>query len=44
MKKYEMPICEITKLNEDDIITTSPGTMGPTVDEEAGDWGLGIGV
>ena len=39
MKKYEMPVFEITEINENDIITTSPGTTGPTVDEESGTWG-----
>ena len=43
MKKYEMPIVEITEIKEDDVITTSPGTMGPTIDEESGTWG-GIGL
>lgn len=38
MKKYEMPIFEITEINENDVITTSPGTMGPTIEEEAGTW------
>ena len=44
MKKYENPSLEIVKINDTDIITTSPGTTGPTVDEENGSWGLGINL
>lgn len=43
MKKYESPMLEITKIEAKDIITTSPGTTGPTVDEESNAWGVGIG-
>ena len=44
MKKYENPTLEIFDIDKSDIITSSPGTTGPTVDEESGDWGIGIGV
>ena len=44
MKRYENPALEIIDVKESDIITASPGTTGPTVDEESGDWGIGIGV
>lgn len=43
MKKYVSPEFEFTKIDERDVITTSPGTMGPTVDEESGSWGMEIG-
>ena len=42
MKKYESPDFEINKISERDIIVTSPGTTGPTVDEESGSWGISI--
>ena len=41
IKKYINPEIEITKLNERDVITTSPGTAGPTVDEEFDSWKVG---
>ena len=44
MKKYEDPSFEIVIINDGDIITTSPGTSGPTVDEGSGDWGVGLGL
>ena len=44
MKKYENPILEIVETNDSDIITTSPGTTGPTIDEDNGNWGFGIGL
>ena len=42
MKKYENPYFEIERIGDSDIITTSPGTTGPTVDEENGSWGIGV--
>ena len=44
MKKYENPSFEIVNISSTDIITTSPGTSGPTVDEGSGDWGVGLGL
>lgn len=44
MKKYEVPELEITEVTERDVITTSLGTMGPTVDEEFNSWRIGIGL
>ena len=44
MKKYVSPEFEFTKIDEIDVITTSPGTSGPVVDEDAGSWGIGVGL
>ena len=44
MKKYEIPEIEVTKIDYTDVITTSPGTSGPVVDEDLGGWGVGIGL
>ena len=38
MKKYIIPEVEIIELNDSDIITTSPGTTGPEIDEDDGPW------
>ena len=44
MKRYDMPEIEIIKIDYSDVITTSPGTSGPVVDEDDGSWGVGIGL
>ena len=44
MKRYEIPEIEITKIDNSDVITTSPGTSGPVIDEDEGNWGVGIGL
>ena len=44
MKKYESPKLEVTEVDTSDIITTSLGTMGPTVEEEFNSWKIGIGL
>ena len=43
MKKYLNPEIEIIELSSDDIITTSPGTETPSVEETDGIWDLNIG-
>ena len=40
MKKYENPILEVTALDKEDIITTSPGTETTPKDEQDGIWDL----
>ena len=40
MKKYTDPKIEIIYLDTADIITTSPGTETPSVDESDGVWDL----
>ena len=42
MEKYISPEFEIVKLMSDDIITTSPGTETPSVEETDGIWDLDI--
>ena len=44
MKKYESPMLEVTSVKETDVITTSLGTMGPTVEEEFNSWKIGINL
>ena len=44
MKKYETPKLEITIIEERDVITTSPGTFGPTIDEDFGVWDVEFGI
>ena len=43
MKRYVNPELEITLLNSDDIITTSPGTETTPKDESDGIWDLDLG-
>ena len=43
MRKYEKPELEITLLNADDIMTTSPGTETTPKDESDGIWDLDLG-
>ena len=38
MKKYVNPEIEIVELSIDDVITTSPGTETPPMDEMDGNW------
>ena len=40
MKKYENPILSVVKVDEEDIITTSPGTETTPKDESDGVWDL----
>ena len=40
MKKYTTPEILVTVLGEEDIITTSPGTETPKLDESDGIWDL----
>ena len=40
MKKYLNPEIEIIELSSNDIITTSPGTETPSVEETDGIWDL----
>ena len=40
MKKYENPILEVTVIDTEDIITTSPGTETTPKDESDGIWDL----
>ena len=42
MKKYTNPEIEIVNLDEEDIITTSPGTETSPKDEDDGIWDLNI--
>ena len=42
MKKYENLEIEIVNLDEEDIITTSPGTETSPKDEDDGIWDLNI--
>ena len=44
MKKYFNPEIEIVKLSVDDVITTSPGTETPTMDETDGNWQMGVSI
>jgi len=44
MKRYIHPEIEIVKIDERDVITTSPGTFGPTVEEEFESWKISIGL
>ena len=44
MRKYESPELEVTSVKKTDVITTSPGTMGPTVEEEFNSWKIGINL
>ena len=43
MKKYHNPELEIIKIAVDDIITSSPGTETPSVEENDGVWDLDLG-
>ena len=43
MKKYNNPELEITLLNADDIITTSPGTETTPKEDNDGIWDLDLG-
>ena len=38
--RYEAPEVEILVISAEDILTSSPGTLAPTVDEGDGDWGI----
>ena len=38
MKKYVNPEFEIVEFSVDDVITTSPGTETPPMDEMDGNW------
>lgn len=42
MKKYESPELEISRVDVNDVITTSLGTVGPTVEEEFNSWKIGM--
>ena len=42
MRKYEFPEIEIVNLEDEDIITTSPGTETSPKDEDDGIWDLNI--
>lgn len=43
MKKYAAPELELIKLEKDDIITTSSGTVTTPEDENDGIWDLNAG-
>ena len=36
MKIYELPVIEVIEVS--DIVTTSPGTVGPTLPDEDFEW------
>ena len=42
MKKYLSPEIDVVKLNENDVITTSPGTETTPKDENDGIWDLNL--
>ena len=42
-KLYISPVLDIIKVRADDIITSSPGTETPSVEETDGIWDLNIG-
>lgn len=44
MKNYISPEFEFTKIDVNDVISTSPGTSGPVVDEESDGWGMGLEI
>ena len=44
MKKYFNPEIEIVELSVDDVITTSPGTETPPMDENDGNWQMGVSI
>ena len=44
MKKYLCPELDVVELKENDIITTSPGTETPVMDENGGIWDLDFGA
>ena len=43
MKKYKNPELEIAVLNDEDVITTSPGTETTPKEDNDGIWDLDIG-
>ena len=42
MKKYDTPEISVTILNEEDIITTSPGVETPWYEESDGIWDFSL--
>ena len=44
MKKYFNPEIEIVELSVNDVITTSPGTETPPMDENDGNWQMGVSI
>ena len=44
MKKYFNPEIEIVELSVDDVITTSPGTETPPMDETDGNWQMRVSI
>ncbi len=42
MKKYETPELQLISTVNEDIITASPGVIGPVVEENGGMWDLDI--
>ena len=44
MKKYHNPEIEIVEVMASDIITFSPGTETPTMDETDGNWQMGVTI
>ena len=44
MKEYEKPKFLITKVSENDVITTSPGIETPVIDSESDGWDINITV
>lgn len=42
MKRYTIPEFEVIQIENEDIITTSPGTETPWYEESDGIWELGI--
>ena len=44
MKKYMNPELEVVEVNASDVMTTSPGTETPTMDETDGNWQMGVTI
>ena len=44
MKKYTTPKIETVEIQENDILTTSPGTETPWYEENDGIWELNVNV
>ena len=44
MKNYTNPEIEIVEVKFADIITTSPGTETPPMDETDGNWQMGVSI
>ena len=38
MKNYQAPKTEVVEVNEEDVLTTSPGTETPWYEETDGSW------